>query len=443
MKKLALAAAALCGFVGSASGQSIGADVTHQDIQDIVNYTPVGGIRAYSLGSYTCNLGNVTLAWVNNGTPGLAMNAYRLHNGRMQQIGMSWVKSACCAASGSGCGLTCNSGAAGTGLKPGCRDVYSGSWNGGQSRMAPRSTWNGWTGTETFNGGTTGTSIDKRLQIAQTDLTAANFPGATYFVEGVYSASDDATAGNWANNCTYKRVSVDAAYNLVLASGSQQMGTPAIQAWRTHGLGTNLIDTRVEVGTIDIPGEGRFYVANKVTDLGNGQWLYDYAVFNMNSDRSAGSFEVPVPDGVTVTNIGFSDVNYHSGEVYANTDWTSARIAGAVRWNSPQTFAQNANTNALRWGTMYNFWFTANKPARGGAANLGMFKPGTPASISPNVRVPGCPADINFDGSVDGDDVIEFFGAWDASRIEADFNADGAVDGDDVIAFFSSWDSNC
>jgi subtilisin family serine protease len=54
-----------------------------------------------------------------------------------------------------------------------------------------------------------------------------------------------------------------------------------------------------------------------------------------------------------------------------------------------------------------------------------------------------CPSDFNGDGSVDGDDVIGFFGAWDAGQIAADFNQDESVDGDDVIGFFGAWDNGC
>ncbi|MFZ4575161.1 MAG: GC-type dockerin domain-anchored protein, partial [Phycisphaerales bacterium] len=54
-----------------------------------------------------------------------------------------------------------------------------------------------------------------------------------------------------------------------------------------------------------------------------------------------------------------------------------------------------------------------------------------------------CAADFTADGAVDGDDVIGFFGAWDAGELAADFNGDGGVDGDDVIAFFGAWDSGC
>ena len=54
---------------------------------------------------------------------------------------------------------------------------------------------------------------------------------------------------------------------------------------------------------------------------------------------------------------------------------------------------------------------------------------------------PQCVGDWNRDGSVDGDDVIAFFAAWD--RGNADVNGDGGTDGDDVIAFFAAWDTGC
>ncbi|MFZ4575808.1 MAG: GC-type dockerin domain-anchored protein, partial [Phycisphaerales bacterium] len=59
------------------------------------------------------------------------------------------------------------------------------------------------------------------------------------------------------------------------------------------------------------------------------------------------------------------------------------------------------------------------------------------------VGVDPCPADFDADGVVDGEDVIGFFAAWDASNAAADFNRDGGVDSDDVIGFFARWDSGC
>jgi len=63
--------------------------------------------------------------------------------------------------------------------------------------------------------------------------------------------------------------------------------------------------------------------------------------------------------------------------------------------------------------------------------------------VGQHVRLLICPADINGDGGVDSDDVIEFFALWDVGNIRADFNADEGVDGDDVIAFFTRWDQGC
>ena len=54
-----------------------------------------------------------------------------------------------------------------------------------------------------------------------------------------------------------------------------------------------------------------------------------------------------------------------------------------------------------------------------------------------------CVSDFNLDGASDGDDVIAFFGAWDASAASADVNGDAGIDGDDVIMFFDAWDSGC
>jgi hypothetical protein len=52
-------------------------------------------------------------------------------------------------------------------------------------------------------------------------------------------------------------------------------------------------------------------------------------------------------------------------------------------------------------------------------------------------------ADFDVSGSVDGDDIIEFFGAWDAAEESSDVNVDGSVDADDVVAFFARWDAGC
>lgn len=392
----------------------IGPDVTYTNIGSITHYGASGSIHAYALGSHTCNIGDQNLQWTNNGTPGLAMNAYRLHDHRLVQIGMSWVKHACCAAAGDGCGMSCN-GVGGQFLGAGCRDVYSSSWNGSQNRLGPRSGINAYTGAFSPIPGGGGNNIFRRLQIEASDLSAVNYPGALYFAEGVYVGTDDAQSGNAINNASYKRVTVAGSFDLVEA-GSMHIAIPAIYAWRDHGNGVNVPDPSVQIVEVDVPGEGRFVCGARAGDNGDGTWRYTYAVFNLNSDRSGGSLTVPTGGGVKVTNVGFHDVPYHSGEIYDNTDWTMQVDNESVTWSSPETHAQNPDSNAIRWGTMYTFWFDANSAPMPGDVSLGLFVPGSPAAvgIASVVPTPLCPApdfrsgeagvsfkDRSFDGFID------------------------------------------
>jgi hypothetical protein len=415
-----------------------GPDVIYSECTSIMNYGQVGGIRAYALGSNTCNIGNQNLLWLDNGTPGLAMNAYRLHDGRLIQIGQSWVKTACCAAAGQGCGVPCN-GQGGNVLGAGCLDVYSAGWNGGQSNLSPRSGINAYTGTfgpippGSFN------IITRRLQVAEADLSNTAFPGSQYFVEGVYVGDDDADAGNAGNNASYKRITLGAGFNLAL-TGAMNVSEPAIIAWQEHGLGVNQPDPSVEIVTVDVPNEGRFITASKSKDNGNGTWRYEYAVFNLNSHRSGGSFTVPISASTTVSNTGFHDVLYHSGEPFDNTDWTLTIESGGVTWQSPQAHAQNPNSNALRWGTMYNFWFDADKPPApraAGQVTLGLFRPGQagdPDSVSFGGVTPDtiCESDIGGDGQVGIEDLLSV-------KCPADIDGNAEVEVNDLLAVIQAW----
>ena len=245
------------------------------------------------------------------------------------------------------------------------------------------------------------------------------------------------------NNATYRPVNIDqTAFNMTFA-GTSVTGTPAIYAWRDHGLGLGIPDPSVSIQTVDVPGEGRFVVGHKVTTLPSGRYRYDYAIFNLNSHRSMGGLGIPVYDGVSVTNIGFSDVNYHSGEVYDNTNWTSARSGGSVSWSSPQTFAQNANSNALRWGTMYNYWFEADSAPVMRSATMNLFRPGTPSSLSINVRVPACRSDFNVDGQLDFFDYLDFVEVYSANGAGADFNRSGGIDFFDYLDFVDAFSTGC
>lgn len=357
--------------------------------QDVVQFGPVGGIKAYSAATTSCNVGDTVLNWLdctdgNNPNcakhPVISQNMYRLANGRFEQLGQSWLKHGFCALSQTLCG-TCSATDCDT-LGIGCSDPYTGSRNSGPG-LGPKSEVNAFTGVFPYPFGLNSTGnaqISGRLQVASTDVTPSSNPGALYWIECQYTTQDDAAAGNASNNASSRQVQFNASLAPTMVGTTNQM-IQGIKQWKLH-------DPAVVETNISVPNEGLMILAAKATDLGGGQWHYEYALFNQNSDRSAGSFSVPI-GGATVTNIGFHDVAYHSGEPYSGTDWTSSISNHVLTW-STQTFAQNVNANALRWGTMYNFRFDANVPPSEtmGDVDIGLFKPGTPSSVAASTVVP-------------------------------------------------------
>ncbi|MGD9790558.1 MAG: GC-type dockerin domain-anchored protein [Phycisphaerales bacterium] len=451
-------AAALAALAPTALG---GPDITHQSMHSASHYGPVGTVHGYAWGSQTCNLGDAPLAWINGGTPALAMNAYRLENGRLMQIGIGNAKHGCCVANGSGCG-TCTAGPAGT-LRPGCRDTYSSGFNGGQSRLGNRSGINPYEGTFTAIPGGTGNAIWRRVQIDESEMSLANHPNAIFIGEGLYVCAEEEPAQQL-NNATHRVMSVartgaTPTYVWSLADVDKE-GTAAIFAWRDHGLGLNQPDTSIVIQTVDVPGEGRYFIGGKATDLGNGTWMYDYAVYNLNSDRAGTTLSVPNPLGSVVTNIGFHSVDYHD-DPYDNADWNSGVSNCTVTWASPEKYEDNPNTNALRWGTMYNFWFTSTSAPTTGSASMGLFKPGTPTSVSvgglPVPGAPTCIADVD-DGSGNGtpdggatvDDLLYYIGIFGTGSGCADVDngsgtgvRDGGVTIDDLLYYLTRFNAGC
>ena len=385
-------------------------DIIYSDCTSVTHYGPIGTKHAYSLGSNTCNIGDANAHWTNSGSPALAMNMYRIKDGRMMQIGLGFCKTACCAAATNNCGLSCN-GTGGQWLGAGCRDVYGAGYNAGQTKLAPRSALNMFTGAFSSFPPTTGDAIFRRLQVEQADLDPTLNAGALYFVEGQYVTDDDIPARKGFNNNSYKRVTITPGTYEAAVTGSMFVGQPAIRAWRDHGLGIGVPDPSVTITSYGLAGAGQVMVGHKATSLGGGLWRYDYGIFNFDIDKAVGGFSIPIPLGAPVSGIGFHDVDYHSGELYDNADWTSTVVPGWITWSSPQTFAQNPNSNAIRWGTMYNFWFVTNRPPATGVGTLTLFKPNTPQSGTITMTVPQpcqLPGNVSMSGTPNGADVRKY-----------------------------------
>jgi hypothetical protein len=361
-----------------------GPDVIVGDLMDITNFNSNGGIEAFCVGTTSCNIGDTNLLWIanNNQHPVIGQNLFRLKAGRFEHIGQSWLKHGFTALTQNLCGCGC-SGQGGAVLGVGCSDPYCCGLNGDQSGLGPKSQVNAWTGFFVYPHDTsTGNSIYKRLQVKISDIDPAMNGGGSYFVEGHYVTPDDAAAGNQDNNASYRAVNITgggSAWSVSL-TGTTKREQPGIRAWQDT-------DATVTETDIRVPEEGLLILAAKANDLGNGFWHYEYALQNLNSDRSVGFFSVPVAPGATVQNIGFHDVDYHSGEPYSLDDWPGENTGDSIRW-ATTPYNVNPNANALRWGTLYNFRFDVNFAPATGVVTLGLFKPSMPSELTASTVVP-------------------------------------------------------
>ncbi len=376
---------------------AVGPDVTVFEFTDIDSWGSADGFAAYSIGTNACNRGNAPLNWCDqtsgcapgastNDHPVIAQNLYRLKNGRFDQIGMSWLKHGFASLNGRDArctgpaGQTCESPPAGENqLGVGCMDPYV-AFQNGSPPLGRRSEVNAANGDYPYPYSVVKATevYDQRIKVLTTALDPALNVGATYWAEAHYISPHDALAGNGLNNASYRQVTVGEgpSYPLTM-TGTFFERQPAINAWKQQ-------DPSVTLTNADVLGPvvERFHVGRKVTNLGGGLWHYEYAVHNLNSDRSARAFEVDLPVAANFSNVGFKDIDSHSGEPYSTLDWTVSSIAGTLSWTT-DSFAANPNANALRFGTMYNFWFDTDQPPTSVIVHrIELFKTGDPESIT-------------------------------------------------------------
>ena len=381
-----------------------GPDVIVGNLLDFVQSEngSVGGRVGLALGTDACNKGTIDVDWFalpNSDHPFIPQNLYRMssvanNNDRIEQLGQSWGKHAFAAASSNSCGFGCN-GVAGTQLGSGCSDAYGAGLNGSQTGIGSRACVNPFTGN--FNGSTannhSGHSHDvtsHRMLVDVNDLNTTLNQGATYFAEAEYIVPHEGTwcqshpdQCNMYNNASYKRYNVTGVTQpfSFSAVGSTVQEHPAITAWT----GATVNQVEPAPGT-----DGIWFMGYKVTNPSTAVWHYEYALYNQNLDRSIQSFSVPVGPGVNISNIGFhapvqqpgwaNDCTFNS-QGYSSMPWSVTQDATSITWNT-ETFAQNQNANAIRFGTMYNFRFDADQPPNPTNATVGYFKTGSPTFVA-------------------------------------------------------------
>jgi len=185
------------------------------------------------------------------------------------------------------------------------------------------------------------------------------------------------------NNVSYQQQSVSGGPTNFNFSpiGSTVREEPAIEAW-TNATVSDPIQP-------DSGNDGIWFMGYKVTNPSAGVWHYEYALYNQNLDRAIQSFSLPIGSGVNISNIGFHAPPQHPGFAhdgtqgdagYSSTPWNVTQDESSVTW-STETFAQNQNANAIRFGTLYNFRFDADQPPQSANATVDFFKTGSPMTV--------------------------------------------------------------
>ncbi len=382
---------------------------------DYYEYGVVGDVAAFSAATTSCNVGNEVAEWLYTGSgegsssrhPLIAQNLYRLSadGKRFEMIGMSWLKHGFCALNENSCGscqvTSCNT------LGIGCADTYTASRNGWTTYLGPRRDANplgfwflpGDPGTHShpFPDPSGDETIAGRLQVHTEDL---DIPGAEYFVEAHYITHDEPVERRH-NNASWLKVSMPPGPEFtgdILSIGTIRIQEVALKAWQES-------DPGVVIQPVDDEQGGRFHLGYRVTDNGDGTWHYEYALHNMTSHLAANGLVIPAPESVLLTDIEFHDVDYHSGDGdldgggggnFDGTDWTATRGSSWVVWIMAVVGDYN-NSNALRWGTTYNFRFDANTPPQGAEATITHYRstqgPGsiTVQTLAPSPDASDCP----------------------------------------------------
>ncbi|MCW5568967.1 MAG: hypothetical protein KIS84_12155, partial [Dokdonella sp.] len=340
----------------------------------------------------------------NDQHPYLIWNLYRINaNGSIDQIGRSGVKHAFLTTN-TGCIENPNNGHV---LGLGCIDTYSTGNNDSNNALGPRSeiipATNEWgrcgsiydidcNGVANSSGNT---NYSQRLIVAESQIAPGLNPGATFLFESWYLAREDINIYNSMASKSFTATWTGSTW-AVGGNANYRLG-PAIDRWVDPAIPTANAQS-IEFASV----EGHVKVAVKATDLGGGNWRYDYAV--MNLDFARGVTEGASPNLRVVHNYGFdrfsvtapgvaiSDIVFSDGDLDAANDWAGTATASGIEWSAPVNPAPPANTpavlNPLNWGTLYRFSFTANSAPTAAAIDLHIAQAGMPASLTNTILGP-------------------------------------------------------
>ena len=380
-----------------------GPDIIVGDLPDLEQFGSAGSQVGLAVATTSCNNGDEPVNFhelPSTDHPLVPQNLYRMSGGadntqRIEQIGQSWMKHTFGASELDECNLGCDTSNCTQFLQlcPGCSDPYNANQNGTYSLIGSRAWVNPFTGsfpiTANNHSGHAHDGASHRIRVNVGDLNTTLNQGATYFCEVQYLTpleyqwcQSHPGECNMYNNASYRKFLVSGTTNFTFSPlGPTQRMHPAIMAWA----GATVNQVRPDPGN-----DGIWFMGYKVTNPTPGVYHYEYALYNQNLDRSIQSFSVPLGAGANLSNIGFHAPPQEPGwandgtfnnQGYSSMPWAVTQTSDSITWNS-ETFAQNQNANAIRWGTMYNFRFDADQPPGSTNATVGFFKTGSPMMVA-------------------------------------------------------------
>ncbi len=283
--------------------------------------------------------------------PFLVWNVYKMTDGRMEMLAGSGVKHAFLTIN-----VNCNSCGSSHVLWPECEDTYSSGNNDTSTYQGPRDEIEASLGLwdncgSFFDPGCTGNQTDfagqweNRLLV---DPTEFQQPDTQYFMDAWYVVQYDANI--W-NTMGFRPIDPSpSGGGWFMNAGSFSQG-PVISQWVPENTSNPMADHDVITIPSETPGapypdnmpQGHLRLLVKVTETQPGRFRYNYALQNYDFDRAMEGFRIDIPDGATVHDTWFGDIDDNAGN-----DWN-------ITVNNDHVLFEAPAGNPLTWFTLFNF----------------------------------------------------------------------------------------
>ncbi|MFW5927115.1 MAG: hypothetical protein ACOCSR_03605 [Wenzhouxiangella sp.] len=335
--------------------------------------------------------------------PYLVWSLYRLHEGRIEQLGISGVKHAFNTIN-QNCDIECSY-LNGNTLGPGCEDVYSVNTNDENGLMGPREEVEASLGhfessPSFFDPDEDGEQendsgeFENRLLVEADDL---DMTGAEYFVAAWYVIQCD---GNIWNSMGYRQVAPEqgefGGWTFPTVGGFRQ--GPALSEWTGEGLSTwsahsvaVVPSLTPEAGCPEGMPQGHARVLVRVAPEPGGGYRYRYAVQNFDIDRGIDRVTIPLAEGAD-----FSASAVTGPENAAQ--WSGSAVANEIVF-------EGGSGEIMPWMALYNFEFVSSASPAKGTLRLGLGESEQPSEQEVETIVPG-------NGLIYSDRFIEPALAW-------------------------------